>query len=387
MPEKFTSSMFLAGPSLRPDQEYIESWRVTALKILNDKGYNGIVFIPENRDGKFSENFSYDDQVDWEHKHLNVADCIVFWVPRDLSLDKHNKIKLPAFTTNVEWGAWANSGKVVFGSPPDVKARKNTYLKYYADFYNVDGGETITETLDAALDMLKDDCERSGGERFVPLFIWNTTSFQSWYKAQTDAGNRLDHAELLWSFRPGYKSFVFSWVLKVDIYIESEDRHKTNEFVLARTDISSVCLYTENDNPMESEVILIKEFRSPAATTDGFIRELPGGSSIKKDEDPKDTAAHEVHEETGFHLESDRLEVHGTRQLSGTLSAHKSYFYSAKITEEEIKWFKAQDGIVHGNEADTERTFIEVYLVKELIEKELTDWSTLGMILSVVCKV
>jgi len=382
MPETFTKSIFLAGPTPRNPDE-VESWRPDAIKILEDKGFDGVVFAPEGRDGKFK--MDYDDQIEWEHKHLNVADCIVFWVPRDLSLDKDNQMKMPAFTTNAEWGAWADSGKVVFGCPTDIKERKNKYLKYYADFYHVDGGSTLTETLDAAMDMLGEGAERTKGERFVPLFIWNTDSFQSWYSVQKDAGNRLDGAELLWSFRPGHKDFVYAWALNVDVFVESENRNKTNEFVLARTDISSVCLYhTVSDAWEDTEVVLVKEFRSCARTEDGFIRELPGGSSNKKDEDPLDVAAHEVHEETGFHIKSDRLKSHGARQLAGTFSSHQSNLYSAELDAEEIKWFKSQDGVVHGNEEDSERTFIEVHTLKDLIDSETVDWSSLGMIMSVI---
>lgn len=384
MPEKFTKSIFLAGPSRRPDQEELESWRNDALDILRDKGYDGVVFCPETRDGKFSENFDYDDQIAWEHKHFNVADCILFWVPRDLSLDKKGKMKLPAFTTNAEWGCWCDSGKVVFGCPPDIEKRKNKYLKYYADFYKVPSGDTLTETIDAALEMLDEGAERSDGERYVPLFIWKTPAFQSWYKTQTDAGNTLNHAELLYTFRPRYKKFVFLWVLKVNVHIKEENRDKENEFVLARTDISSVCLYHKGDTQLGTKVVLIKEFRSPANTEDGFVRELPGGSSVTPETNPEITAAEEVQEETGFYLASDRLKIHGARQLMGAFSSHKSHLYSAELDDEELKWFKSQDGIAHGKIEDTERTFIEVYSVGELLKNNLIDWANLGMIFSVI---
>ena len=75
MPETFTKSIFLAGPTPR-NKEEVDSWRPDALSILEDKGYDGVVFIPEPRDGEFKHN--YDDQVSWEEKHLNIADCIVF---------------------------------------------------------------------------------------------------------------------------------------------------------------------------------------------------------------------------------------------------------------------------------------------------------------------
>lgn len=379
MPYKFSKSIFLAGPTPRNAEE-VESWRPDALQILRDKGFDGVVFVPEGRNGKFKHD--YDDQLEWEEKYLNIADCIVFWVPRDLSYDKNKFPKMAALTTNVEWGVWCDSGKVVFGAPED--AEKVSYLKYYADKYNVPIADTLTETLEDAMEMIGEGAERTMGERYVPLFLWNTESFQSWYRAQLDAKNRLEDARLLYNFRPRYKSFVFLWVLKVNVYVASEDRFKENEFVLARPDISSVMLWNKKEDLLDSEVVIIKEFRSPAATEDGFIRELPGGSTPKAGVDPMETAAEEVHEETGFFLEPSRLESHGARQLCATLSSHKSNFFSAELDEKEIDWFKSQDGIVHGNVEDSERTFIEVHSIHDLLESEKVDWSTLGMILSII---
>jgi 8-oxo-dGTP pyrophosphatase MutT (NUDIX family) len=375
-PSQYSKSLFLAGPSLRPGQEKeMKSWRIQALAYLENQNFDGVVFCPEHEDNVFPENFDYDHQIGWEDKYLKMADCIVFWVPR--------KIKsLPAFTTNVEFGRYEDSGKIVFGCPKD--AEKMDYLKHYAETYKVDVHDSLEETLDAALTMLGDGAERTDGERYVPLFIWKTPSFQSWYRAQKRAGNSLNHAELLYSFRPGYKSFVFLWVLKVSVHIESEDRDKDNEFVLSRTDISSVCLYHfVGDSIMDTEIVLVKEFRSPANTRDGFIRELPGGSSLKEGADPEETAAEEVHEETGFHLSSNRLKSHGALQLAGTLSAHKAHLYSAELSDGEIEWFEAQDGIVHGNIEDSERTFIEVRTLHQILNNQLVDWSTLGMLLCV----
>lgn len=385
MPEKFTKSIFLAGPTPRNKEEQ-ESWRPDALEILRDKGFDGVVFIPEDRSGKFKH--SYDDQVEWEEKYLHIADCIVFWVPRDIEPDSKGYPKMAAFTTNVEFGTWQSSGKIVFGAPP--KATKNGYLKYYAEKYNVPMSETLADTLDDAMEMLGDGAEREGGERYVPLFIWKLDSFQNWYTAQTNAGNRLEEARLLFNFRPRYKSFVFLWVLHAKIYVASEDRIKDNEFVLSRPDISSVCLYQKVSSGFPAawkdiEIVLVREFRTPAATEGGFVLELPGGSS-KKSSAPEETAAEEVHEELGLYIEPERLQIRGSRQLAGTLSAHKAVLFSAELTDKEMEWLKSQKDIAHGKEEDTERTFIEVHPVSQLINNESIDWTTLGQILSIVAK-
>jgi 8-oxo-dGTP pyrophosphatase MutT (NUDIX family) len=384
MPYKLTKSIFLAGPSPRPGQD-IESWRKDAIQILRDKGFDGVVFCPENRNFTFKDkDFNYDDQVEWEDKYLNVADCILFWVPRDLSIDDKGNMKLPALTTNIEWGTWADTGKVVFGAPED--AEKVTYLKHYAEKYNIPTGDSILETIEQAMELIGDGAERFLGERFVPLFIWKTDSFQKWYRAQLDAGNRLEDARLLFNFRPRFKDFVFLWVLKANIYVASEDRYKDNEIVIARPDISSVCLWYDSmgdDSIFDKSIILVREFRTPAATEDGFILELPGGSA-PGESDPEKVAAEEVQEETGFYIEPKRLKRHEARQLAGTFSSHKAHLFSAELDEKELEWFISQDGIVHGNVEDSERTFIEVHSVQNLIDNELVDWSTLGMILSVI---
>ena len=85
-------------------------------------------------------------------------------------------------------------------------------------------------------------------------------------------------------------------------------------------------------------------------------------------------------------MEPERIKFHQARQLAGTLSSHQSFFYSVELTEEEIEWFKSQKGIVHGKEEDTERTFIEVVTVKDLLKNTDVDWSILGMVFSAITR-
>lgn len=374
LPNTITKSIFLAGPTPRNDDG--NPWRIEAIKELERQGFDGVVFIPEPRDGSWHRE--YDRQVGWEDTCLNVADCIVFWVPRDLET-------IPAFTTNIEWGYWVTSGKVVLGYPAGTP--KMTYMQYYANKLNIPVFESLSETLHNAIDRIKPEALRTGGERYVPLYIWRTPQFQSWYKAQVSAGNRLDGARVLYNFRPGNRNWVFMSILHCDVHVTSENRNKTNEFVISRTDISSIVLWNRQEPLLNSEIVLVREFRSPAATSDAMIRELPGGSSAKGNEDPLEVAAEEVHEETGFSIASSRLKFEVAKQLAGTLASHKSHLFSAEISDNELKYFKEQKDIVHGNVADSEMCYIEVVTLEQLLHHKVeVDWSTLGMILSVVLK-
>jgi hypothetical protein len=101
-----------------------------------------VVFDPEHRHGVVDD---YTGQVEWEERCLHLADVVLFWVPRELST-------MPAFTTNVEWGMWYDSGRVVFGAPPG--APKNRYLLHYAAKHGVPSATTLDGTVGAALSYL-----------------------------------------------------------------------------------------------------------------------------------------------------------------------------------------------------------------------------------------
>jgi len=51
-----------------------------------------------------------------------------------------------------------------------------------------------------------------------------------------------------------------------------------------------------------------------------------------------------------------------------------------------MQWFRNHVGDVHGVVEDTERTFLQVKTVKQLLQLDVVDWSTLGMILSSIVK-
>src|SRR3989344_392795 len=137
LPDVFTKSIFLAGPT--PRSADVASWRPDALRLIQEAGYDGVVFVPEARDGNWKSG--YEDQIEWEERCLNVADCILFWIPRNLA-------NMPALTTNTEWGVWQNSGKVVFGAPLEVE--KIRYQRYYANKLEVPSANSLHEAVQLA---------------------------------------------------------------------------------------------------------------------------------------------------------------------------------------------------------------------------------------------
>lgn len=118
--DKTMPSIFLAGPTLRNNNDFTKSWRYEACELLADKKYDGIVYIPE-KDGIASYDFL--DQVEWERKALMNASVILFYIPRKFP-------ELPGFTTNVEFGYYLakRPDSIVLCCPKD--SEKNEYLKW-----------------------------------------------------------------------------------------------------------------------------------------------------------------------------------------------------------------------------------------------------------------
>lgn len=372
-PSSFTKAIMLVGPTPRsPD---VPSWRPEAIEILERIGYDGVVFVPEREDGLWRHN--YDDQVETEEQMLHMADCIVCYIPRDMET-------MPALTSNDEWGCWKYSGKTVFGAPET--AVKVSYQRYYANKLSIPSHTTLEATLRAAVERVGQGALRTGGERHVPLHVWNTRSFQQWYENLRAAGNQLHGARVEWTFRVGpTRSFVFLWALHVDIYVTSEDRHKVNEVVLGRPDIATIVGYRKGTTIDDTDVVIIREFRSPVSNAAGFVYEVPGGSSFKPGDDTFRLAADEFAEETGLTIDASRLREHGSRQLVATLSAHHAHTFSVELTEDEITTLQGMANIAHGVAEESEQTYVEVRKLGDLLRSDSNvDWSMLGMILSVL---
>lgn len=367
-PDRFASSIFLAGPT--PRDAETPSWRPAALAELERRCYMGVVFVPECRD-KWSHD--YDTQVEWEKKYLTMADVNLFWVPREIQ-------KMPAFTTNVEFGTWIDSGKLVYGRPDG--SAKNRYLDWlYQDRGLGQPHKTLEGLIGAVVKRLNFGSLRFDGERNIPLHIWDTKMFQLWYARHQFVDNWIHDAKVLWQYN--VKGNVFASAIWVKMWIEAEQRYKENEFVLSRPDIATIFGYRLDEKDfLDSKVVIVKEFRSAVRNRSCLVHELPGGSSFVDHGDWQRVAHEEFHEETGLDIDDpERFVALTRRQLMGTFSTHAADLYAIELTESEIEWLEKREEYneTFGIAEDSEKTYVEVTTLRKALQHAEVDWSMMGM--------
>lgn len=368
-PKMFHKSLYLAGPTPRNDD--VPSWRSQALELLVSFGYDGVVFIPEAQNGQRSSD--YDQQMDWELDAMRRSDVILFWVPADRGT-------MPANTTRVEFGLQIHSGKVILGVPQN--AYQTRYMEKLAKQYNIAPHRTLEATLKTACTKLESGVERSDAECLIPLDIWRTRHFQQWYASQTAAGHALeDVLKMEWVLRVGPDKAFPLWIaLHVAIRVSGENRVKSNESVIIRPSIVTVCAYCLGKTRDQDRFIMVKEYRTSVMNEQGFVFELPGGSSFKPDVDPLSLAVAELEQETGLRLSPDRFRIVGQRQLAATLVANKALLMAVELGLAEMDAIAAQPGRMYGDRSETEQTYLYVLTRQEIMEGSSVDYVTLGQI-------
>lgn len=239
-------TIFLAGPTPRKDKP-VPSWRPRAVEEFKRQGFNGNLCIPEpHPKGRW---LSYPEQVAWEHVWLDFADCILFWIPRDMDT-------MPAMTTNIEYGMYMRSGKLVMGVPFGTP-----HMKYILRTSKVRGtpiarslGSTVANAIIIA------NKAHKGGRIISSPGIWS---------------GRFTRVELTkYRTRNGR---VVVW--------ESHRRNTLGEIV-------AIFALTKNN-----EVVLTKGFRVPH---NSYVLELPAGLADKPGVSSVELARLELLEETGY---------------------------------------------------------------------------------------
>jgi len=141
--EEISSSVFLAGPT--PRRKEVVSWRPEAIKIFERLNFNGVIYYPEDRFGNDFE-FNKNNQIEWEQRCLNISSVILFWIPRDIK-------SMPGFTTNLEFGRYMDSGKIVLGVPDS--ASKMSWIKYHTKKIGIPIYDSLEKTVIGAIEKTK----------------------------------------------------------------------------------------------------------------------------------------------------------------------------------------------------------------------------------------
>ena len=120
-------TVFLAGPTVRGNQPHLTSWRFGAAELFRSYGFAGNLIIPEFANRKESDQFRY-DIPQWEYAGLQMAQVIMFWIPRTK--------ELIGLTTNHEHGYWMarDREKVVYGRPDDAYRISYLDIMWVEDF-------------------------------------------------------------------------------------------------------------------------------------------------------------------------------------------------------------------------------------------------------------
>jgi 8-oxo-dGTP pyrophosphatase MutT (NUDIX family) len=369
LPDDITCSVFVLAPP--PGDGATAPPGAAAVAELAAAGFRGEVFVAAATDRSGPAGPA--DRQGWEDAALRRSDRILVYLPADGDGPWGSEA----------WGFWTARDPARLLVAADPGARQVQALLGRARRLGVPVYSTLRE---ASLALAADTGQRRhGGECEVPLHVWRTEAFQTWYAAQRGAGNTLHGAAVEWVFRVG-RGLVLYWALHVDVHVACEGRRKTNEVVISRPDVAAVVLYRPAPEYLDTEVVLVREYRATGATADGQIWEVPTGSWFQSGRDPLATALDEVEEEVGQRLPPEVVRPHAVRQVAGTVTAHRAHVFSAELSAEQIAEFRRREAAnaVYGVAEESELTTIRVRTVRDLLTNTPSDWSVLGMILAVL---
>ena len=120
---KGVDSIYLAGFDFRGKK--FKSWRQDAVNLLVELGYNGIIYVPEDRSGRYGPD--RENQEDWEWNALEKAGKIIFWIPGKVNIVEP-KLDLAEIATSLEYSyittIASRSRKIFYGRENGL----NTYF-------------------------------------------------------------------------------------------------------------------------------------------------------------------------------------------------------------------------------------------------------------------
>ena len=156
-------SVFLAGPTARGVTR--TPWRAEALAWLEEKRFEGVVLLPEFREGLFERraprifggkpspipgmrDVSH-EVLRWETAGIEHATVVLFWMPFHLAAID-DPTSLPGFTTRAEVSRELarDAARLVLGMPQG--ALSSSHIRFHAHHAGVPIAPTLQETLETA---------------------------------------------------------------------------------------------------------------------------------------------------------------------------------------------------------------------------------------------
>lgn len=387
LPHDVTKTIFLAGPTQRIEQgeRYDLSWRDEALKQLAALQYDGDVFVPLFRDAVENElreasEYNYTEVTAWEEAAMNRADVILFWVAR-----YGDQVGL---TTNVEFGRYLEKGTLWYGRPDD--ADNIRYLDYHTSKTKLPIYSKLSDMCEAIDKYLGEGMSRHGSECLIPLNIWKTNQFQTWYNNQVECNNQITKFNVKSVITTGNHKRpydVFGFAAAVTINIGAEGRFKDNEWIISRSAISAILPYHTNADGVTS-LFLTREYRSAVNNELSYVYEFASGSSHDWAK-PINDAIEEAKEELGLEISNpDRLIQLKPRQAFSTMCTNLVHPYLLPLTGDEYARLHemAESKEVTGSHYSEVITIVEVTEL-DLASKVPVDFTTLGMLYSAILKI
>lgn len=212
--------------------------------------------------------------------------------------------------------------------------------------------------------------------------LWCARHVQEWYNCLREAGHTLKEIKAVeWVKRVG-ESFPLFVALHAAVAPYGENRVKDNEVAVIRPSTAHVLVWCSAGHPRCDRFLLIKEFRTTAMNSKGFVFELPGGSSFDPEADPLETAKDTLLRETGMSFDASRFKEFGIAQCAPTIVANRAFLVSVRLNREEMDALAKKEGEMHGDEAKTERTYICVKTRAEIMNPANDEfgWDVRGMI-------
>jgi Nucleoside 2-deoxyribosyltransferase like len=129
-------------------------WQTEVIDQLQDATLAGVLFNPRRPNFPIHDTKAAEGQINWEWRHLGLADIIVFWFPQE------TLCPIVLF----EYGKMLGRGRakhLIIGAHPNYARRQDLVIQTYLE----DADLTVVDTLAHVVEQLQDVCTEAAHYR------------------------------------------------------------------------------------------------------------------------------------------------------------------------------------------------------------------------------